>query len=47
MGTTNGRLRLSADEREMLAGERGEAVAIAMRLIVALANAGRGTVGTA
>jgi predicted aconitase len=40
MGTTNGLLRLSATESEMLAGDRGEAVAIAMRLIVALANAG-------
>ncbi len=40
MGSTNGRLSLSDAEQAMLAGERGEAVAIAMGLIVALGNAG-------
>ena len=40
MGSTNGLLRLTDTEQQMLAGERGEAIAIAMRLIAALANAG-------
>jgi len=40
MGMANGPLMLSDAEQQMLAGERGEAVAIAMRVIVALASAG-------
>lgn len=40
MNTSSKPIRLTRAEQEMLAGERGEAVAIATRLIVALANAG-------
>lgn len=39
MRPTDGQVRLTAAEREMRAGERGEATAMAMRVIVALADA--------